>query len=346
MSCRRPSTTMVDAVVRRHPPDDRLAARADRRPRLRQGLQHGELADPGRQPSSRLPPASTGSLAPAHRPWTRRSRSSPGGTAGQTAGRGTPRADAVDDRQPVQRGGPSRRRHRRPAGRVRLRHGLGTGVPAAGALRPHVRHRRLHDPRFHRPQRHPERQPQLGRGHEPHVRPILGEHLQRRHADRRARIRRRDSAGGLPGRDRSELRARVQGPGRQSRPQRTAVVGGQQTTFTNGEGPGGGEFLNDRRDQGTGGNHNENTLGSVVTYPGVDEIASSAMDPYSGINRNGLMWFDQNTGVATRGFDQVVGDAGQPRPRRSRRAAGWVRSRCWASRRRWRSATGCGWTPT
>ena len=46
----------------------------------------------------------------------------------------------------------------------------------------------------------------------------------------------------------------------------------------------------------------------MVTYPGVDEIASSAMDPYSGINRNGLMWFDQNTGVATRGFDQVVGD--------------------------------------
>ena len=47
----------------------------------------------------------------------------------------------------------------------------------------------------------------------------------------------------------------------------------------------------------------------MVTYPGVDEIASSAMDPYTGINRNGLMWFDQNTGVATRGFDQVIGAA-------------------------------------
>ena len=81
----------------------------------------------------------------------------------------------------------------------------------------------------------------------------------------------------------------------------------QEPTYNNGEGPGGGEFLNDRRDQGVGGTHNENTLGSVVTYPGVDEIASSAMDPYSGINRNGLMWFDQNTGVATRGFDQVIG---------------------------------------
>ena len=94
-----------------------------------------------------------------------------------------------------------------------------------------------------------------------------------------------------------------------NRPQRTAVVGGQATTYANGEGPGGGEFLNDRRDQGTGANHNESTLGSVVTYPGVDEIASSAMDPYTGINRNGLMWFDQNTGVATRGFDQVSGEA-------------------------------------
>ena len=95
-----------------------------------------------------------------------------------------------------------------------------------------------------------------------------------------------------------------------ARPQRTAAAGtpSQGPTFQNGEGPGGGEFLNDRRDQGIGGNHNENTLGSVVTYPGVDEIAASAMDPYSGINRNGLMSFDQNTGVATRGFDQVVGD--------------------------------------
>ena len=95
-----------------------------------------------------------------------------------------------------------------------------------------------------------------------------------------------------------------------ARPQRTAAAGtpSQNPTHDNNQGPGGGEFLNDRRDQGTGGNHNENTLGSVVTYPGVDEIASSAMDPYSGINRNGLMWFDQNTGVATRGFDQVVGD--------------------------------------
>ena len=92
-----------------------------------------------------------------------------------------------------------------------------------------------------------------------------------------------------------------------NRPPRTVAVDGEQPTRTNGEGPGGGEFLNDRRDQGTGGNRNENTLGSVVTYPGVDEIASSAMDPYSGINRNGLMWFDQNTGVATRGFDQVIG---------------------------------------
>lgn len=95
-----------------------------------------------------------------------------------------------------------------------------------------------------------------------------------------------------------------------SRPQRTAAAGtpSQAPTYNNNEGPAGGEFLNDRRDQGTGANHNENTLGSVVTYPGVDEIASTAMDPYNGINRNGLMWFDQNTGVATRGFDQVVGD--------------------------------------
>ena len=94
-----------------------------------------------------------------------------------------------------------------------------------------------------------------------------------------------------------------------NRPVRTTnSANGQVPTYNNKEGPVTGEFLNDRRDQGRAGNHNENTLGSVVTYPGVDEIAASAMDPYAGINRNGLMWFDQNTGVATRGFDQVVGD--------------------------------------
>ena len=135
-----------------------------------------------------------------------------------------------------------------------------------------------------------------------------------------------------------------------NRPQRTAVVDGQQPTYANGEGPGGGEFLNDRRDQGIGGNHNENTLGSVVTYPGVDEIASSAMDPYTGINRNGLMWFDQNTGVATRGFDQVIGDDGHhlgdlPEGRRARlgraarrRVAGGDRQPGVAGRRPERSA--------
>ncbi|MEV8268590.1 DUF5979 domain-containing protein [Microbacterium sp. NPDC076911] len=79
----------------------------------------------------------------------------------------------------------------------------------------------------------------------------------------------------------------------------------QEATYDNGQGPLTGEFLNDRQNLGTGTTHNEVTMGSVVTYPGVDEIASTAMDPLSGINRNGLLWFDQNNGVATRGFDQV-----------------------------------------
>ncbi|GAA1953545.1 hypothetical protein GCM10009776_14240 [Microbacterium deminutum] len=88
----------------------------------------------------------------------------------------------------------------------------------------------------------------------------------------------------------------------------------QALTYNNVEGPRTGEFLNDRRGLGTQGIHNDNTLGSVVTYPGVDEVASTATDPLDGIYRSGLMWFDQRNGAATRGFDEVRGtnDAGSP----------------------------------
>ena len=60
------------------------------------------------------------------------------------------------------------------------------------------------------------------------------------------------------------------------------------STYNNVEGPRTGEFLNDRRGLGTQGIHNDNTLGSVVTYPGVDEVASTATDPLDGIYRSGL----------------------------------------------------------
>ncbi len=90
--------------------------------------------------------------------------------------------------------------------------------------------------------------------------------------------------------------------------------------------------------------HNDNTLGAIATYPGVDEVMSTAIDPLAGIYRSGLMWFDQRNGIATRGFDQVEGIKDQDRPP-SRRAADSAASRSSASRRPSRSATACGWMP-
>ncbi|GAA3896224.1 hypothetical protein GCM10022381_42100 [Leifsonia kafniensis] len=91
---------------------------------------------------------------------------------------------------------------------------------------------------------------------------------------------------------------------------------GQTPTFNNLQGPGGGEFFNDRRELGTEAgttntaikieNHNENALGSVTSYPGSREVATTAMDPLSTAYRTGIMWFDERTGAATRGIDLVA----------------------------------------
>lgn len=81
----------------------------------------------------------------------------------------------------------------------------------------------------------------------------------------------------------------------------------QALTSANGEGPGGGEYYNDRRYLGSADIHNEIALGSVVTYPGVEEVASTATDPLDGLYRSGIGWWDQSTGAMTRGFDQVRG---------------------------------------
>jgi len=93
-----------------------------------------------------------------------------------------------------------------------------------------------------------------------------------------------------------------------SRAVRTGSVSGQAPTYNNNQGPATGEFFNDSQNIGEAGViHNDNTLGAVATYPGVDEVMSTAIDPLTGIYRSGLMWFDQRNGTATRGFDQVEG---------------------------------------
>ncbi len=84
------------------------------------------------------------------------------------------------------------------------------------------------------------------------------------------------------------------------------VVGGAAgVNAGNNEGPGGGEFFNDRQNNGTGANHWENTLGAVVTYPGVQQVASTSMDPLNQIRVTGLSWFSLGNGAVQRGYNQT-----------------------------------------
>lgn len=85
----------------------------------------------------------------------------------------------------------------------------------------------------------------------------------------------------------------------------------QKVTYNNGDGPGLGEFYNDRRSIGTGIVHDEVALGSVVAYPGLSGVATTAIDPLDSLYRAGLMWFDERSGVATRGVELSVASPGE-----------------------------------
>ncbi len=52
-------------------------------------------------------------------------------------------------------------------------------------------------------------------------------------------------------------------------------------------------------------NHYENTLGGVATYPGVPQVASTAMDPLGAIRLAGLEWFSLANGAAQRGYNHT-----------------------------------------
>ncbi|WP_114423434.1 SdrD B-like domain-containing protein [Nocardioides houyundeii] len=85
-----------------------------------------------------------------------------------------------------------------------------------------------------------------------------------------------------------------------------AVVGARTGANPgNDEGPGGGEFYNDRQDIGRGVNHWDNTLGGVAAYPGLQEVASTAMDPLGAIRVSGLSWFSVDDGQTLRGYNQT-----------------------------------------
>ena len=306
-----PLEDAVDSVVRGSAGRRRLASRDHRRPGVRQGLQHGELADPGRQPEQPRPTCING-------------QPSAGSPSMDASFPQLNRWNTLDQQLVLELRG-RRSRHRRPVRQRRPEPAAARSACRAAAATARAGSRSYAQPVLSGITFDIDGYMILGftdrsamqsgnRNFAAVSSPTSGRYWESISngdtliAAPSALVDRacRPAARARPVRTSCwSARARSE-----SRPQRTAAAGtpSQNPTYSNSEGPGGGEFLNDRRDQGTGGNHNENTLGSVVTYPGVDEIAASAMDPYSGINRNGLMWFDQNTGVATRGFDQVVGD--------------------------------------
>ena len=80
------------------------------------------------------------------------------------------------------------------------------------------------------------------------------------------------------------------------------------------QGPGGREFFNDRNNLGQGTNHYENTLGSVATYPGVPEVASTAMDPLDAVRLTGTTWFSLDDGTPERGYEHTRDPGAGDRP--------------------------------
>ena len=82
----------------------------------------------------------------------------------------------------------------------------------------------------------------------------------------------------------------------------------------NNEGPGGGEYYNDRQALGAGGSHREIALGGLATLAGVDSIVATTYDPLTPVRVTGLNWFQPSTGAVVRGYQQIAdaGDSATP----------------------------------
>ncbi|MBE1877858.1 SdrD B-like domain-containing protein [Myceligenerans pegani] len=98
---------------------------------------------------------------------------------------------------------------------------------------------------------------------------------------------------------------------------------GETTQWANGtppilaSGPGGNEFHGD--DQGLDGTvagvtHEEIALGAVLDVAGATDVASTAFDPLAELRVQGLIWFHDGDGAATRGveFTEDDGNTGSP----------------------------------
>ena len=89
---------------------------------------------------------------------------------------------------------------------------------------------------------------------------------------------------------------------------------GPSTNAGNSQGPGGGEFYNDRHAIGTGGIHNEFSLGGLTGMGGVSEIVSTSYDPLDQVRVAGINWLNSTTGAVTRGYNQTPDAGGSANP--------------------------------
>lgn len=94
---------------------------------------------------------------------------------------------------------------------------------------------------------------------------------------------------------------------------RTATAGRDQQlpatgASAGGEGPGRYEFYYDRQTLGAGANHREASLGAVVAAPGVDQVASTFMDPLGPVRVTGLAWFNSSNGNNVKGYQHTQDD--------------------------------------
>ncbi|MEM8533901.1 MAG: SdrD B-like domain-containing protein, partial [Chloroflexota bacterium] len=93
-----------------------------------------------------------------------------------------------------------------------------------------------------------------------------------------------------------------------------SCAGGNSTSGTNNQGPGGGEYYWQDMFRATtdinGGGHQEITLGGLALWPGSGEVASSVFDPTENVRSGGIVWFANSDGTRTQGYEIFGTDAG------------------------------------
>lgn len=102
--------------------------------------------------------------------------------------------------------------------------------------------------------------------------------------------------------------------GRTAPAAKTVTVGATNYTFpdrkVDNQGPTGGEFYNDRLNNGSGGTHQETALGALAGIRGTNEVVTSSYDPLAGIRLSGTSWLSTTNGDALAGYEHTIDPGG------------------------------------